>query len=312
MMKTLIPVLLVSVSLYGQTADTLPGTKLWQFPADIVAEQYRELRTYFEREIATAANKRPAASRQRFRELIRATDTMMEPKVQKTAVSDFGPFVASIVEWPILRPGNAPSTIGSAGIIVNEYGVLLMPKAAGKHPALIMVPDADQSAADLAGLTTRLAVEKQRARDAASRGFVVFVPFFTQRRKFSEPWTNDRSWLFRLGYQTGQGLVGAEVQQVSSACQYLLSLPEVDSERIAVSGAGQGGLIAFYAAALDERLRGAVVTDYFDERERAYNEPEDRMVWNLLNEYGDAQIAGLIAPRSLWIEGVRTHPKGQR
>lgn len=304
--------LFASAVLCAQSADTLPETKPWQFPADIVAEQYRELRGYFEREIARlAAQRRPfpdgSVARQKFRELIQATDSLAPPKPETTMVSDFGPFTASLVHWPILRPGNSPSTIASAGGMVREYGILLAQKSAGPHPSVIVIPDANQSAADLCGLTTKLAADRQHARTFAARGFTVFVPFFVQRRAFSEPWTNDRSWLFRLGYQTGQHLIGSEVQQVSSAARYLQSLSNVDRNRIAVAGAGQGGLIALYSAALDEELRGALVIDYFDEREYAYEEPEDRMIWNHLREFGDAQIAGLIAPRPLWIDGGGSH-----
>lgn len=307
-MRLAVPILFVGASLCAQTPDTLPGTERWEFPADIAAEQYRELRGYFEREIAELAARRgavlnPTVARQKFRELIRATDSFSEPKPETAAISDFGPFTASLVHWPILRPGNAPSTVASAGSMVREYGILLAQKTSGLRPAVIVIPDANQSAADLCGLTTKLPADRQYARSFAARGFTVFVPFFVQRRAFSEPWTNDRSWLFRLGFQTGQHLIGSEVQQVSSAARYLLSLPNADRNRIGVAGIGQGGLIALYSAAVDEELRGALAIDYFDERERAYNEPEDRMIWNHLREFGDAQIADLIAPRPLWIEG---------
>ncbi len=87
------------------------------------------------------------------------------------------------------------------------------------------------------------------------------------------------------------------MQQVSSAVDYLLSLSDVDSKRITAAGVGQGGMTALYAAALDERIGTAVVADYFDSRERAYQEPEDRMLWGQLLHFGDAELASMIAPR---------------
>jgi dienelactone hydrolase len=290
------------------TPETLPGSAIWDFPANIAGEQYTELRAYFESKIAEAAKNRQPPSdivgaRRELRKLIGAIDTFLKPEPKTEPLSDFGPFTAALAGWPVLRGGNDPPTQGTPTNLVREYGVLLTPKSEGRRPAVIVVPDADQSAADLSGLTPRLSKDQQTARTLAEGGFVVFTPFFTQRRAFSEPWTDDRSWLFRLAYQTGHHLIGSEVQQISSAYDFLKSLPAVDSAHIGVAGSGQGGLIALYAAALDDRLSATLVSRYFDHREKLYDEPEDRIVWSLLKHFGDAEIASLIAPRDLVIAG---------
>ncbi|MCX6622637.1 MAG: dienelactone hydrolase family protein, partial [Acidobacteria bacterium] len=174
------------------------------------------------------------------------------------------------------------------------------PEGAARGPAVIALADADQSAADIAGLTGKLPREKQLARNLAAKGYVVFAPFFTQRRAFSEPWTNDRSWLFRLAYQTGHHLLGSEVQQVGAAAEFLRGM---GAAKIAVAGSGQGGLAALYAAAGETGLAAAWVGNYFDDRSTLYDEPEDRLVWKLALGYGDAKIAGLAAPCRLILEG---------
>jgi hypothetical protein len=61
-------------------------------------------------------------------------------------------------------------------------------------------------------------------------------------------------------------------------------------------------LIAFHAAALDTRIEAVVVSGYFDSRQRIWEEPIYRNVFGLLQEFGDAEIATLIAPRSLIVE----------
>jgi hypothetical protein len=66
-------------------------------------------------------------------------------------------------------------------------------------------------------------------------------------------------------------------------------------------GAGQCGMTALYAAAVDERLSSATVVDYFQQREGCWKEPVDRMLYGQLNEFGDAEVAALIAPRPLTI-----------
>src|SRR5213079_280111 len=69
-----------------------------------------------------------------------------------------------------------------------------------------------------------------------------------------------------------------------------------------VAGYGEGGLIALSSAASDTRIDGALVAGYFSTRQELWKEPIYRDVWGLLREFGDAEIAGLIAPRTLIVE----------
>src|SRR5262249_32594548 len=61
-------------------------------------------------------------------------------------------------------------------------------------------------------------------------------------------------------------------------------------------------LLALYAAAADARLEATLVSGYFDSRQRLWEEPIYRNVFGLLREFGDAEIASLIAPRALIVE----------
>ena len=74
---------------------------------------------------------------------------------------------------------------------------------------------------------------------------------------------------------------------------------------IGVIGYGEGGLIAFYSAAVDTRIQATAVSGYFQSRQSVWREPIYRNVWGLLHEFGDAEIASLIAPRPLIIEASR-------
>src|SRR6185295_3922016 len=69
-----------------------------------------------------------------------------------------------------------------------------------------------------------------------------------------------------------------------------------------VVGYCEGGLIAFYSAAVDKRIDAVLVSGYFNSRQQVWDEPIYRNVWGLLTEFGDAEIASLIAPRGLVIE----------
>jgi dienelactone hydrolase len=271
----------------------LPGTAPWDFPKDIVAEQYRELKSYFERKLSEAAAARSRywqsdsqqENREELRRLLGANDPLLAPKPELKGLGETAAHTVSLVEWPILRLGNSGSTGGFSGAQVRECGVLLIPKSTGKHAATIALADADQPAAVV-----------------ATPGEVTFSPFYVRRRTFSLPWTEDRRWLFRLGYQVGRHLIGAEVQQVSSAYDFLASLPEVDPTRIGVAGWGQGGVTALYAAALDLRLASARVVNYLGRSGQPWEEPEDRMIWRIAERFGDSEIASLVRPRPLVIE----------
>ncbi len=281
-------------------APPLPNSTLWEFPKDIVAEQYGELRQYYERAISAARDKRPAPDVTEFRRMLGIEDTLITPKPEQKQIGASAAHVASLVSWPILPTGNTSSTAGKQ---VRLYGILITPKAAGTHPAVVAIHDANQSATDITGLTGNVQAQSQYASKLAEAGFVVFAPFFTQRRSFSQPWTDDRSWLFRLGYQVGRHLIGSEVQQVSAAYDFLSSHPSVDAGRIGVAGSAQGGLIAFYSAANDSRFKAALVANHFGPREKAYDEPEDRTLWKQMLRFGDDEVAKLIAPRRLILDG---------
>ena len=303
-MKLAIVLLAASAALGAGNSGPLPNTTLWSFPSTMVDDQYRELREFYERQIRDAAPRReafgrqsPEVQRQRLRELTGAIDHPMAPVATRTPLGETTDYAASLVSWPLLRLGTVAPTRGAAGTLVRCYGILLEPKSSGKHPAVIVVADATQSAADLAGLTGRLPEEKQTARRLVRAGYVVFAPFFTQRRAFSEPWLEDRLWLMHLAYQTGRHIVGAELIQVSSIFDYLSTLPAVDSEHILIAGHGQGGMTALYAAALDIRLQAAVSSGYLDDSRPDWDQPEDRMLWKLRTHFSNDQIAALVQPR---------------
>ena len=101
----------------------------------------------------------------------------------------------------------------------------------------------------------------------------------------------------------GRHIIGFEVQKVLAAVDWLRArIRAAPSSQIGVAGYGEGGLLAFYAAAADPRIDACLVSGYFQRRDRPWEEPLYRNVWSLLTEFGDAEIATLIAPRGLVVE----------
>ena len=83
------------------------------------------------------------------------------------------------------------------------------------------------------------------------------------------------------------------------------------NRRVGVIGYGEGGLLALYAAAADPRVDATAVCGYFRKREQLWREPIYRNVFGLLDEFGDAELASLVAPRALTVENCR-HPRVDR
>ena len=115
-----------------------------------------------------------------------------------------------------------------------------------------------------------------------------------------------REWIYRQAFAMGRHVIGYEVQKVLAAVDWFEHLGRDagsdTSAKIGVAGYGEGGLVALYAAALDERIDAALVSGYFEPREDLWQEPIYRNVWGLLTEFGDAELASLVVPRTLVIE----------
>ena len=183
--------------------------------------------------------------------------------------------------------------------------LLFIPAGAKYAPAVVAIPDADQSPEDFAGIREGMATALW-LRELLATGVAVAIPRMVERRAdhalcIKAGGHDRRRMLWRLGFLVGRSLVGMEVQEVTALADYLASDPAFDAKRIAVWGVGQGGMTALYSAAVDKRLLGATVQDYFQQREENWKEPVDRMLYGQLNEFGDAEVAALIAPRPLTI-----------
>jgi dienelactone hydrolase len=162
----------------------------------------------------------------------------------------------------------------------------------------------------IAGLQPGLELSSQLAQRLALAGCRVLVPVLIDRE---DTWsglegfhyTNQphREFLYRMAYEMGRHLIGYEVQEVLSAVDWFVrTQPDVP---IGVAGYGEGGLLAFYSAALHTRIGAALVSGYFGPLDRLWQQPIYRNVWSLLEEFGQEGVVSLIAPRALIVEAAR-------
>src|SRR5665213_274119 len=95
----------------------------------------------------------------------------------------------------------------------------------------------------------------------------------------------------------GINLLGLQLRNSIRAMDFLLSLPEVDSSRIGITGASGGGTQVFMLTAVDERFRAAapvnMVSDNMQGGDLCENAPGLRI--NTFN----VEIASMIAPKPL-------------
>src|SRR5207244_5901231 len=108
----------------------------------------------------------------------------------------------------------------------------------------------------------------------------------------------------RPAFELGRHIIGLEVQKIlaAAACFRQLNSREKVDRKLGIVGYGEGGLLALHAAALEPRIAVACVSGYFDSRQNLWQEPIYRNVFGYLTEFGDAELASLVAPRPLIIE----------
>lgn len=270
--------------------------------------QYNQVRGYFLKQIAATPAKREKLWQPDF----------SSPRAYESSVSEHRQHLRKMLGLVEVSPQKAEVRVlaESGGVRIEEVKIALdgdfgaqalvfLPRGSERKAAVIAIPSADQSAEDFAGIAEGM-VTAGWLRELLGRGVAVAIPEMVERRAdhplcLQAGGHDRRRMLWRLGFIVGRTLVGMEVQQVVALGDYLAAQPEIDGKRIGVWGEGQGGMTALYAAAMDERLAGATVQDYFQQREESWKEPIDRVLYGQLNEFGDAEVAALIAPRPLTV-----------
>jgi len=227
----------------------------------------------------------------------RPEPTVIATPDQPVALSRTDAYEIHAVRWPAFRD-------------VHGEGLLITPLRRPPSAYIVAIPDAEQTPEQLAGLQTGIPPESQFARRLAEAGCRVLIPTVIDRNMGPHKGRarlTAREFLYRSAFELGRHLIGYEVQKVLAGVDWFSNLPPHDGVRpkVGVIGWGEGGLLALYSAALDPRIEGACVSGYFDDRSRLWMEPIDRNVFGLFEQFGDAEIASLIAPRPLVIEAAR-------
>jgi len=103
----------------------------------------------------------------------------------------------------------------------------------------------------------------------------------------------------------GQTMTGWRVWDVMRTIDYIATRPELDSSRVGCMGISGGGTVTLFATALEPRIRAAMVSGYlntFRDSIGSLAHCIDNYVPGVLNWAEMYDVAGLIAPRPLFVE----------
>lgn len=204
----------------------------------------------------------------------------------------------------------------SPGVQVPAY--LLRPdQDVGPWPAMLCLHGHGRGKDDVVGIA---ATEDERKHIAAlnynyaeqfvRRGYVTITPdargFGERKTGYQLPGRDGCNVFFLKFMLLGLNPLTLNVWDVMRCLDYLQQRPEVQADRIGCVGLSYGGTLTLYTAALDERVKVAVISCYLN-KFKAYafdidNTCGSQTVPGLLR-YGEmAEVACLIAPRALLIE----------
>ncbi|HYI91979.1 MAG TPA: dienelactone hydrolase family protein [Bryobacteraceae bacterium] len=271
-----------TVALYAAALD---GTAPFDIAGDPAEHMVNRIKDYLLGGTrASVKDRRPTVAR--LRQILGVVDQRVSfhdletfaSRESSPILAQTGSYVVKAVRWPAVSG-------------INAEGILLEPTRPSRG-LIIAIPDADQEPEQF-----------EPAQQLAAAGFTVLAPALINRkdtysgnpdiRMTNQP---HREWLYRMTYPLGRHVLGIEIQKVLAAVDWAKDKP------VGVWGYGEGGAIALYAAAIDNRIRVAGVSGYFGPRENLWQEPIYRNVFGLLRDFGDAELASLIAPRRLIID----------
>jgi len=299
--------------------DVLPGTTKLELSEPLDEVMVRGIGEFAETEIELAQERRKALWNRDYsspeayeksisanRERLRIDLGAIDHRFQETQV---------LVDIAGLATPGAPLTQIRQDVL---QGVSLTSVVNHAGKSIIFIPDAgydpEMSAGVLPGLpaTERLS---QRLKAQYEIGTVMPV-IMTRSEEFSgNPnvrMTNQphREFIYRGAFEMGRHVIGYEIVKIHSLVDAMIASRKIHPERkndpVIVWGHGEGGLLAMHAAALDPRIDVCIVSGYFQTRDRVWEEPIYRNVWRQLTEFGDSDVASLIAPRRLIIEACST------
>lgn len=267
----------------------LTALLLLAFAADPAREMVEGITRWLQARTAESVEHRQP-SRERLRTILGVVDprvpfdapSLVATTERPALIAENPSFRVYAVRWPVLDG-------------LSAEGLLFQPRGRA-FARVVALPDADQ-----------LPEQFPAAQLLAASGCEALVPVLLDRK---DTWSghprirytnqSHREFIYRMAFEVGRHPLGYEVQKTLAAVDWFAA--RADNLPIGVWGYGEGGAVALYSAALDERIRAAGVSGYFAPREDLWLQPIDRNVFGLLRDFGDAELARLVAPRAVIVD----------
>lgn len=285
MKRLLLPLLCLTATLRAQLPGTLPLEPNPDFSATMIAGIDK---------MALRLIEQSKSGRKPDREKLKAALGIVDQRLPVDALELVGDTVSPAllleteqcrvfrVRWPVFEG-------------VHGEGLYVQPKGKA-HARVIYIPDADGTPEKLVDewlLTTGCEVVIPAL---VSRG----TEFSTNEKFGVKTNVPHREWVYRQSFELGRHIIGYEVQKALAIVDWFKAQPE--QVPLLIAGVGEGGMQALHAAAMDERIDSVYSMGYFAPRESVWQEPIERNVFGLLRDFGDAEVATLIAPRPLVLQ----------
>ncbi|MDR1593434.1 MAG: acetylxylan esterase [Prevotellaceae bacterium] len=297
-------------AVFSGRAQQLPGTKPIEWTENYFERNNRLITEFLDRKIAGSESSRAkywnrdfsdsdayqksvAGNRERLKFIIGVRDSRIG--------FDAPELICMLNQPAVVAENKTHSVFAIRWKVFDDFsaeGLLVKPKSNGVTKTVIHLPQAGITPEEL--LADSSLLWREVWFTPPSKDEQMIIPLIVSRNlgQYKHVQLPNREFIYRQAYQLGRHIIGYEVQEVLALVDWLKKTP---SMKIRVQGQGDGGLLALYSAAVDTRIDEAVVVDYFDKRDRLCDEPIDRNVFGLLNEFGDAEIATLICPRKLTV-----------
>ena len=207
---------------------------------------------------------------------------------------------------------------------LSTIGYLLLPKAGQRPlPAVVCVSGHGRGLPDILGLDDdgnpraerNVGYAKEYALQCVEHGYATLaieqLAFGTRRddaARRAGPQVESCRPAACAALLLGQSMAAWRAWDAMRAIDYLATRPEVDSSRVATLGASGGGTTSLLTAAVDERVKAAVVSAYFNtfrDSIVSISHCPDNYVPGLLQDMEMYDLSGLVAPRALFVESGR-------
>jgi len=195
---------------------------------------------------------------------------------------------------------------------VDAYGIYMVPKKIkGKAPLIIAQHGGGGNPEAICDLDTRVNY-KSFGHEAVKRGYLVWAPALTMTCGYCddpEITETTRNALDRQLRFQGSTIVGVELQQIIESTKTLIrNRPEIDADRVGMTGLSWGGFYTTHVAALWPHIKVAIpsgsTADYEVRIQKAVSGESKsvRISSKLFDGLGISQVIGLICPRPCMIQ----------